>query len=276
MKENGAIVAEVSQNLNYSTSTTFVDFTAFAGYDKCPNTSHSFNINGEEGKHYIQGDPYALSVFQIPSCHLLDTRDSLRILKKRYNKESFEPFQSESSLNTVSKPLHIHFIGDSLGKQFAVALRCELEERRINSYSPKVRSNPVYISFELNVNLRLGVHCNPKCISDRGFRLDQSILSQKLPGLHACSECSKTVDHFNLTSESNPTAFLPSNKSNKFHWSNRIPTTADILIFETGAWYNRGIGLENANEDYLQTIHEFLEVPFVSQLHVYNLFVTIC
>mmetsp|Transcript_29710 Transcript_29710/g.42410 ORF Transcript_29710/g.42410 Transcript_29710/m.42410 type:complete len:331 (-) Transcript_29710:69-1061(-) len=230
----------------------------------CPNSSDSFNFNGKKEKHYIQGDPYVMSVFETKGCRLLDIRDSLHLLKKRY-KESIDNIQSEPNLNTGTKPLHIHFVGDSLGKQFAVALRCELEERRINSYSSAIHTNPINISFELDVNLRLGVHCHPKCISEPAFRLDQSIMLQKTSGLHACSECNKTVDHFNLSSEGNPTVFLPVNKSNKFHWSNRIPTTANILIFETGAWYNRGIGLENSNDDYLQTIHEFIEhiQPFI-------------
>ena len=165
-------------------------------------------------------------------------------------------------------------MGDSLGSQLAVSLQCEVESLFVTNNSIEgiyyIGKKTFQIIHQVNLSLRVGAHCNKKCLTDYNYRLNQSIIDRKFYGIHTCIDCMHVAADFNLTDTSNPKEFLPINKFSKFHWANNenIRSTGNILIFNTGSWYNGNKGMINSNDDYEKTIIQFAEVFSLNFLRI--------
>eukprot|EP01036_Dinobryon_divergens_P023348 gene23348-31683_t len=117
----------------------------------------------------------------------------------------------------------------------------------------------IYISHQSDLSLRVGTHCNPACLTSHEYRVSQSIEGRKFYNIHSCSDCHLVAADFNISATVDPVALLPTNRSSPFHWANKVPPSAKVLVFNTGAWYSLSNGVEQSNAAYSRTLQEFVQ-----------------
>ena len=144
------------------------------------------------------------TTFSHKSCHIMTIIQSHKCL------------QNKLINNNNNNFIHIHFVGDSLGGQILVSLRCEFERLNI--------SNVIITRYFENTFLK-------------------NIYSS-YHWLHHLPRLSHEYNHTSLSTVINKRNNNNNNYSNNYYYNNnnnyknRINPLPSIIIFDTGAWYN--------------------------------------
>lgn len=152
-----------------------------------------------------------------------------RYLCNEYRPAKFKP--SSCSLNSIADSLNtirrhidavIAFVGDSLAGQQFVAASCLLEERQIDH----VKLHHISDFFLDHV-----IRCTNACLYNATYR---SQFSGEY--FNPCYSC--------------PNGEIKENPLTPPKWISAIPNSTNVLILNSGAWYNAAQGLDDSNHAY--------------------------
>jgi hypothetical protein len=181
----------------------------------------------------------APSIYVPNNCKILDINESVRILQQHFNQHGKQMGQGTINQKgenakpaTHLKPLKIQVIGDSLGQQFEIAGRCILEKMGY-------LGNRVVMVHNRENYLRPDYPCFAPCINNKTFASKfQNVI---------CHSCMDGI-HIPYSLESS--------------WYGLVENDTNIVILNTGAWYNGYLlGYDSDYEEqYTNTIRQSIAI----------------
>ena len=198
------------------------DHVVLLGYEKCPRTQQSLTGTAKEHQHHYAAGNLTAQIYDPKDCEVLTFGASVDLLHKQ------------------GKVLHVHFIGDSVGTQQAVSMRCEIERLQLHD---KIR-----VTYHTDVTLEPGVLCNDRCISDATFLAEQIVNFPQW-----CADCRTGIR-------------MNASKYAADYWDKFVPAEANVLVLNTGAWYSAA-WMEDGRYHYIDTLNKLSKsvLPFIQK-----------
>ncbi len=206
------------------------------------------NVKGYAEDYFHCPTFHALQYFPYSNCHVLPLRQSLFLLYNRIHVEGL--------INNSTDQPYFFFMGDSLGFQIYVTVRCE-----IYSHSNIILSQPPFhynsslmsslteqAKYKNNQFLRRDFPCSLSC-TDKNYLRTEGLKRDYRHGLSPCQGCPDG----NLTHRS------PLNHPEVFDMLYEIPLSVRVLVLDAGAWFiSDSLRGEDSSAVYKETLEAFI------------------